>query len=1116
MSYLRSRRLASLLIKFSPQAAAALVLFSSLHAQAPDVDNGGHLVLQKWSGTLNVPDPVACAVDPQGRVYVSSTARRRVADLEIRTYPEFMAGDLALTSVEEKSAFLKKSLPIGGRTTPIGDVEDWNHDGFVDWKDLTVPSERIFQLRDTDGDGTADKITVFAEGFNSEVTGVAAGVLYYDGWVYATIAPDLWRFKDTDDDGVADIREIVVHGFGLHIGYGGHDMHGLMVGTDGRIYWSIGDKATNVTTREGRHFFYPNEGAVLRIEPDGSNFEVYAHGVRNVQEPAFNDFGDLIGVDNDADFEGERERFVYLAEGSDNGWRHNYQYMGPTCPWMVEGLWKPAFAGQPAYFVPPILNYSDGPAGFKRDPGTALSDELRGIFLLNEFPSGKMRGFHIEADGASYKMVNPAIYNEGIMGVGMSWNPDGSLMMTDWISGWVVKGTGAIWKVDVPADRRTALRAETQRLLSGDFSKLTVPDLERLLAHADQRVRLAAQFELVRRSAGSLLLSVAQKPDTPLLGRLHAIWGYGQLLRRKGGDLAPAVALLHDADAEVRTQTARIIGEAKNARSVAASLIPLLADPSPRVRLQAAIALGKIHEPAAVDALFAMAEQDIEVPVLRHAVVSGLTGCATADRLAQTRTSPSLAIRLASVIALRRQASPLIAKFLNDAEERVASEAAHAIHDDFSIPAAMPQLAALLGSKPHTEAFVKRSLNANYRLGTPETGGRLLSFALDPANDRAMREEALTCLRLWPAPSTIDRVDGHARQFKTAPIGAVLTSHLDQLLALSDPTLKAIGIEIMNAHKLKASPAQIASIVRDMQAPEALRAQAFRLLASNDRTSPVFAEAQNAALSSESPPTLHIAALELLRPKDPERFLAEAQVTLSTRSVPEQQHALAQLAQAASPGADAMLKPYADQLVAGTCPSALQLDVIEALRARNQANEAFATALKTYDETAAAKVHAELTEGGNPESGRAIMQTNLAASCLSCHAITSKGGSTVGPNLRTVGARSNPAYLVESLVTPSAKVATGYGVVTVKLKDGSDVTGTLASETPEEITVRLFDGNRRNLAKVEIAEQTAPISVMPPMLGVLQPREIRDVVAYLSSLKGHKKVTPNKSGDENP
>jgi putative heme-binding domain-containing protein len=320
----------------------------------------------------------------------------------------------------------------------------------------------------------------------------------------------------------------------------------------------------------------------------------------------------------------------------------------------------------------------------------------------------------------------------------------------------------------------------------------------------------------------------------------------------------------------------------------------------------------------------------------------------------------------------------------------------------------------------------------------------------------------------------------------------------------------------MNAHALKASPAQIAFIVHDPVAPAALRAQAFRLLASQGTETPVFAEAQNAALAADSPSALHTTALELLRPRDATRFLTETETVLKSRSVPEQQHALAQLALASSPQADEVLKRYADQLLAGTCPAALQLDVVEALRARSHANEIFATALKNFEETAIAKSHGELAEGGTPETGRKIIQTNLASSCLSCHAITAKGGSAVGPNLSTVGARSDRAYLVESLVSPSAKVATGYGVVSLTLKDGSNVTGTLASETPQDVTVRLFDGNRRTVARTEVAEQTAPISVMPPMLGVLQPRELRDVVAYLATLKGTKDTAPREGGDQNP
>jgi hypothetical protein len=235
------RFVVSLLLALCGVALAASALRA---AQAEPVTN--ELEIKKWSGAINVPDPVAVGVDPEGRVYVSATTRRKVADLDIREHMMWVPNDVGLTSVADKSAFFKDALAPGKLRQPRGGLADHNKDGSIDWKDLTVHTERIYQLRDTDGDGVADKMTVFAEGFNTEVTGIAAGVMYHDGWVYATIAPDLWRLKDTNDDGVADIREVVAHGFGVHLAYAGHDMHGPMVGLDGRIYWSIGDKGVGL------------------------------------------------------------------------------------------------------------------------------------------------------------------------------------------------------------------------------------------------------------------------------------------------------------------------------------------------------------------------------------------------------------------------------------------------------------------------------------------------------------------------------------------------------------------------------------------------------------------------------------------------------------------------------------------------------------------------------------------------------------------------------------------------------------------------------------------------------------------------------------------------------
>lgn len=1065
--------------------------------------------MKKWSGEVNVPDPVAVSVDPQGRVYVSATTRRKVGDLDIREHRMWIPNDVAFTSVEEKSAFYRDVLAPGKMRQPRGGLMDHNKDGSIDWKDLTFHSERIYQLRDTDGDGVADKITVFAEGFNTDVTGIAAGVMYHDGWVYATIAPDLWRFKDTNDDGVADIREIVAHGFGVHIAYAGHDMHGLSVGPDGRIYWSIGDKGMNVTSREGRKFSYPNEGAVMRVEPDGSGFEVYAGGLRNPQEPAFDDYGDLFAVDNDADMTGERERFVRIVELSDSGWRCNFQYMGVDSPWMREGLWKPRFDGQPAYLLPPLASYSDGPAGFRHDPGTALSPAQRGMFFLNEFPSGKLRGFRAERDGASFRMIDARVLNSGIMGIGFAWHPDGSLFLADWIGGYPLDGTGAVWRVDAPDAVNRPERVETRSLLKVGFAKNTDTELANRLGHADQRVRQGAQLELAKRGSAAVLRTVATDVKAPQLARIHGLWGYGQLLRRDAAEVVGVLPLLGDADSELRAQTAKILGDAPRAvRSAAAKLIPLLADAAPRVRLQAAIALGKIGVPAATEVLFVLAEKEGADAVMRQAIVAGLAGCATPEQLAAKTPHPSLALRLISVVALRRQASPLVREYLGDANSAVVEEAARAIHDDTSISEAMPALAALLDQPAaRSDVIVRRVLNTNLRLGTPEAAGRLLACALDGTRSAEMRREALVSLRVWNEPSPLDRVDGRARKFNPAPVRAVLEPKLDALLALTDPNHKTLVIEIMIAHSLRAGASQMAGIVNDPKASGPLRAQALRLLAAQHRANPAFAYTLDQALATGSPDALHRAALELLLPDRAEKLAVHAAAALANRATPEKQHALAQLAAAAHPAADAVLAQQATRLVGGKCPPALQLDVIEALRARSAANPALAATLQGYSASAAAAAQMELLEGGSVVAGQDIVANHLNANCLACHSVA-PGGSEVGPNLRTVGAQNDRAFLLESLLNPAAKIATGYGMVGLTLKDTSAVTGTLAKETPSAVTVRLFDGTMRTIPRAEIGNQTPPVSIMPPMGSVLQPREIRDVVAYLSSLKGGRRPEP--------
>jgi putative heme-binding domain-containing protein len=342
----------------------------------------------------------------------------------------------------------------------------------------------------------------------------------------------------------------------------------------------------------------------------------------------------------------------------------------------------------------------------------------------------------------------------------------------------------------------------------------------------------------------------------------------------------------------------------------------------------------------------------------------------------------------------------------------------------------------------------------------------------------------------------------------------VLAPRLPALLALRDPALKALAIEVMIAHDLRPEPAAGAAIVADASAPAELRAQALRLVLAGKPDDPAAKRSLDAALREESPAPLHRAALASLLPSAPDRLVAEAGTVLARRTLSEKQHAVALLARAGTPAADDRLAALGTELVAGKSEPGLALDILEALEARSTANPALAAKLAEWTKRADAPARPELLAGGDVARGRDLVANHLGANCTACHVVETSGGSEVGPSLRAIGAQRDAAYLLESLLNPSAQIATGYGLVAVKLKDGTEISGTLARETPAAVTVRMFDGKQRILPRAEIATQSVPVSVMPPMLGILQPREIRDVVTYLASLKGGRPPRKRDTGGD--
>src|SRR3546814_15558888 len=110
---------------------------------------------------------------------------------------------------------------------------------------MTVEKEHVYRLEDRDGDGLADFSQLVVEDFHDEVTDVAGAVLADGNNLFVGVGPDMWRIEDRNGDGLADFKESISHGYGVHVGFGGNGMSGLIKGPDGRIYWGTSDIGFN-------------------------------------------------------------------------------------------------------------------------------------------------------------------------------------------------------------------------------------------------------------------------------------------------------------------------------------------------------------------------------------------------------------------------------------------------------------------------------------------------------------------------------------------------------------------------------------------------------------------------------------------------------------------------------------------------------------------------------------------------------------------------------------------------------------------------------------------------------------------------------------------------------
>ena len=1098
----------------------------------------GHEV-SLWAAEPMLANPVCLRVGDDGAVYVGETFRHHAGVTDIREHWGWLDDDLAARTVADRLAYMQA------------------HTG-EQYSDYAGEHDRLRLLRDSDGDGQADRSSVFADGFDQHATGIGAGVLPFGGSVYYTCIPDLWLLTDRDGDDVADRRRPLSSGYGVHTGLLGHDLHGLRMGPDGRLYFSMGDRGLHVETERGT-IDHAHTGAVLRCEPDGSRLELFHTGLRNPQDLLFDDLGELFTGDNNSDGD-DLARWVHCIPGGDSGWRFSYQWIEEPVsrgPWNAERLWEPRHARQAAYHLPPIANIANGPSGVAFNPGTGLGPDLARHMFLTDF-LGDVRGsgihtFVLEPQGAGWRMARQRRFLWDVLVTDVEFGPDGGLYLTDWVSGWNTTGKGRVWVLRDAGAADRELMQQTARLLGEGMSVRDVDELAELLGHADQRVRQGAHFELARRGEDGLdELTDAARSAENLHARLAGIWGLWIAGRRVPDALQPLLGLARDADPEVRAQALRVLGDAAwmPARS---AVLAGLSDPAPRARLYAALACGRLGLPEALPALLKLArEAGSSDPTLRHGVVQGLLGCADGAVLMQHADDPSPHVRMVVALTLRAIRSPLLAGLLarlersDDPEDAwVALEAARAIHD---LPAqtALPTLAAVLDPASPlrarfladealpTAALLRRALAANLTLGMAHHARRVAELAASAEVPAELRVEALELLAGWREPGSRDLVTGEWRPIapRPAPFLPALVTRLirgelaDGSLDAAPQSVRLALLELLDAvedgqvaqvepRAADATAGQAAATAQDV--PGSLR---LALLTAWLQDQSAGAELRSACLQriakagapnfdalltyalADLEGELRATALGLLRQRDPAQAAAFLPTILAVGEISERRSAYRILS---APDVDpalvrAHLDPELLRLAAGLVSPELRLDLVRA--AERVGRHEFLAARHAVAAERAPELLPWLDSlyGGDIERGRKLFE-RTTLSCQRCHARDASSGFRVGPELSELASRRTRLEMLRAVVDPNASLAPGYQTANLFLFDGSVLSGRVLSEDAELLTLLDSDGAVHSVPLADVEQRSAGLSAMPDELAATLSRgNMRDLLAYLASL----------------
>ncbi|HZV03826.1 MAG TPA: PVC-type heme-binding CxxCH protein [Gemmataceae bacterium] len=912
--------------------------------------------------------------------------------------------------------------------------------------------DRIVVCEDIDGDGKADKVTVFAEKLS-----IPTSIFFARGGVIVFDAGRTIFLKDTDGDGKADVREVLFGKWNMS------DTHGtasnMQYGLDNWIWGMQGYNRSRITLKNGEQTEFFNQG-FFRFKSDGSKFEFIRSTDNNTWGLGISEEGIIFGST------ANRNPSVYMPIPN----RYYERVRGWTTSLQLHTM-------ADTYLFKPItdkVRQVDQHGGYTAGAGHSLYTARRypkeywnrTAFVAE--PTGHLVGtFVIRRDGSDFHSNNSfnlvASDDEWTGPIMAEVGPDGNVWIIDWYN-YIVQhnptpigfrtGKGAAYETDL----RDKKYARIYRIVhdgptakeSKDRFTLADATMEKLVAtlkNDNLFWRRHAQRLLVERGKKDVvpaLLAMARDPSVDTIGLnvgvIHALWtlhGVGALDGSNAEATTVAVAALKHPAAGVRRNAVQVLPH--DAKSVAAILdAGLIRDADAQVRLMSLLALAdQPSTPAAAEAIIAvlgdpMNARDRWIPDAATSAAANNSEAFLKALSAKKEPSPKL-LDVAGIVAEHYARSAPV--------DSVETVIAGLVDADAQIIGAVVQglSKGWPGNKPpKIDERTEQNLEALIKRLPPERRGELIKLSIAWGSKKFERLAAEVSRTLL-AKVKDESLPAAAR--------VAAASELAGYRSADVATVEALLEEITPR-----TPPEVAiGFLRALQVSEA--ADTGKLILE-----------RLPALT----PTTRTAGLGILltRPEWTRELLAAAeknQVRLVDLSL-DQQRALTQ-----HPDRRIRFRAMALLRRGGALPNPDRQKVLTELLPITK-------------------------EKGDPVAGKAVFLNQ----CSKCH-VHGTEGNRIGPDLTGMAVHPKD-HLLTDILDPSRSVEANFRAYTVTTKSGRVLVGLLASES--KTTIELFDaeGKKQTILRQDIEELVATNkSLMPDGFEkLLSRKDLTNLLAFLT------------------